>query len=359
MSKHFTGKYFLIGLLSTMLTGPMVAQNAPRSKKKTKTEIPAPANDTIKTLTHSTPIPGIQTHPIPPKKKFLVGHMDDSYHIGVGSFIDMTTNNLRVVFAPNVTVKPFVRFFDKYTIGANVNVIVQNYATKDFSAITNYAYIDIAAQTKIGKIDIKIGKVPVINNPNCFAESVPLGNFLMHRIYLDSRRFVPRAIIASYTGQEMSCGIGYGENTDGFGFTGDGYLIMFFEQKILDNFQIGGFVLDERKQSFGDVYIAFQPTQRDAVALQLLNWGGQSTFYGLYKHTLKNGESAIVINGFKQKSDGAAGCDIAFQHIKSGTYISAGAHYNAPLHINIDNPAKWQPFVQVGINKTLAPKKSR
>ncbi|MBQ6736187.1 MAG: hypothetical protein IJQ90_01735 [Alphaproteobacteria bacterium] len=358
MRINLTSKYFFVFLLSAMLAGPVAAQNIRRDKKKAKTELPT--NDSIpkQTLTHSTPIPGIQPPPRPKRPKFLVGHVDDSYQLNVGSFVNMTTDDLRSVFAPNVTIKPFVRFFDKYTIGAYANVIVQNYATKEFSAITNYAYLDMAAQTKIGKINIKIGKVPVINYPNYFAESVPLGNFLLHRIHLDSRRFVPRAIIASYTGQEMSFGIGYGENTDGFGFMGDGYLIMFFEQKILDNFQMGGFVLDERRQSFGDVYIAYQPTQRDAILLQLLDFGAQPTFYGLYRHTLKNEDAAFSINGFTQSKDGVRGADIAFQHIKSGTYVSAGAHYRDPL-MNPQESAQWTPFIQVGINKTLFPKKVR
>lgn len=358
MKKHFYVKYFLVGLLATILAGPIAAQNTRRDKKKSKTELPA--NDSIakQTLTHSMPIPGVQPPSRPKRPKFLVGHVDDSYQLDMGSFVNMTTDDLRAVLAPNVTIKPFVRFFDKYTIGAHANIIVQNYLTKEFSEITDYAYIDMAAQTKIGKISVKIGKVPVINHPNCFTESVPFGNLLLQRIYFDSRRFVPRAIIASYTGQETSFGIGYGEHTDGFGFMGNGYLIMFFEQKIVDNFQMGGFVLDERKQSFGDLYIAYQPTQRDAVVLQLLDFGGQPTFYGLYRHTLKNEEAAFSINGFTQSSGGARGTDIAFQHIKSGTYVSTGAHYRDPL-MNPQESAQWTPFVQVGINKTLMPKKTR
>ena len=356
MSKHFKGKYFLIGLLSAMLAGPVAAQNAPRGKRKPKTELPA--NDTTKTLTHTTPIPGVQPRQTPKRPKVIIGHMDDSYQLGVGSFINMTTGNLRTVFVPNATIKPFVRFWDKYTIGAHANVIVQNYANKNFSAIANYMYLDANAQTKIGKIGIKFGKIPVINYPNCFVESVPFGNFLMHRIHFDSQRFLPRAIIASYTGDETSFGIGYGEDTDGFGFTGGGYRILYFEQKIVDNFQMGGFVLDAAKQSYGDVYVAYQPTARDAIMLQLLDFGAQPTFYGLYRHAMKNGEAAFSINGFIQSDDGARGADITFQHIKSGTYVSAGAHYH-DLVMKPDEFAQWSPFVQVGINKILLPRQSR
>ena len=93
--------------------------------------------------------------------------------------------------------------------------------------------------------------------------------------------------------------------------------------------------------------------------LQLLNTGKQPIFYGLYRHILKNGEAAVAINGFAQKNDGASGADISFQHIKTGTYVSAGAHYNNPLHTITDEPDKWQPFIQVGINKTLFPSKTR
>lgn len=357
MKKHFPGKYFLVGLLTTILAGPVAAQNARRDKKKPKTELTA--NDTTKTLTHTTPVPGVQPHPKPKHPKVIVGHVDDSYQLGVGSFVNMTTDDLRAVFAPNVTVKPFVRFWDRYTIGTNANVIVQNYTDKNFSAIVNYMYLDANAQTKIGKIGIKFGKIPVINYPDCFAESVPFGNFLMHRVHLDSRRFLPRAIIASYTGDETSFGIGYGEDTDGFGFTGGGYRILYFEQKIVDNFQMGGFVLDAAKQSFGDVYIAYQPTQRDAILLQLLDFGAQPTFYGTYRHELKNKEAAFSINGFSQSKGGARGADVTFQHIKSGTYVSAGAHYNDPLNIKDDTHEKWIPFVQAGINKTLMPQKTR
>ena len=357
MSKHFTGKYFLIGLLSTILAGPMVAQNAPRNKKKTKTEMPA--SDTLKTLTHSTPIPGIQTHPIPQRKKFLVGHADDSYQIGVGSFIDMTPENIHTVFGPSVTISPFVRICDKYTIGVYANAVVQNYCREDFIPVANEAYLTAAAQTNIGQFDFKIGRVQAIKYPAYFMQSFTLGNFLLHRVHFDSRRYLPRAAIGTFHGQDVSFGLGYTEFGDGFGFTGNGYVIMTAEQRFGDGFQIGGFVFTNRRESYGDIYVACQPTNRDALVLQLLNTGDKPIFYGLYRHTLKNGEAAITVNGFKQKNDGASGANISFQHIKTGTYVSAGAHYNDPLHINMDKPAQWQPFVQVGINKTLAPKKSR
>ena len=355
MSKHFTGKYFLIGLLSTILAGPMVAQSAPRGKRKPKTELPA--NDTTKTLTHSTPIPGVKTPPKPKRKKFLIGHADDSYQLGIGTFLNMSPDNNRAVFIPNVTIKPFVRICDNYMIGVHANAIVQNYGGENFLPVVNEMYLYTSAQTKIGRFDVRVGKMAAINYPVYFMGAMPVSNFLLHRVHFDSRRYLPRAAIGTFNGQDVSFGLGYTEFGDGFGFTGNGYVIMTAEQRFGEGFQIGGFVLTNSRESHGDIYIACQPTNRDALVLQLLSTGNKPIFYGLYRHTLKSGEAAIAINGFAQKKDGASGADISFQHIKTGTYISAGAHYNDPLHITPDTPAKWQVFVQVGINKTLAPKR--
>ena len=358
MSKRFTGKYFLIGLLSTVLAGSAVAQNTQNHKKKQKTELPA--NDTTKTLTHSTPISAVKTPPMPPKNKFLVGHMDDSYQIGVGAFANMTTDATRTVFVPNITIKPFVRICDRYTIGVYANAIVHNYMCESFSPIVNEMYLTTAAQTNIGKFDIRVGKIAAINYPEYFSQSVPFENLLMLMFRFDAQRYLPRAAIVTFSTKETVFGIGYTENTDGFGFSGNGYVVMTLTQKIGDEFQVGGFVSTNKKESYGDFYTAHRITPRDILILQLLGFGARPVFYGIYQHTLRNGEAAIAINGFTQSDDGPAGADIAFQHIKSGTYVSAGAHYNNPLHITVpDAPAKWKPFVQVGINKTLAPKKSR
>lgn len=355
MSKHFVGKYFLIGLLSTLLAGPVAAQSAPRGKRKPKTELPA--NDTTKTLTHSTPIPGVKTPPKPKRKKFLIGHADDSYQLGIGTFLNMSPDNNRAVFIPNVTIKPFVRICDNYMIGVHANAIVQNYGGENFLPVVNEMYLYTSAQTKIGRFDVRVGKMAAINYPVYFMGAMPVSNFLLHRVHFDSRRYLPRAAIGTFNGQDVSLGLGYTEFGDGFGFTGNGYVIMTAEQRFSEGFQIGGFVLTNRRESYGDIYIACQPTNRDALMLQLLSTGNKPIFYGLYRHTLKSGEAAIAINGFAQKKDGASGADISFQHIKTGTYVSAGAHYNDPLHITPDTPAKWQAFVQVGINKTLAPKR--
>ena len=354
MNKHFTGKYFLICLLSALLAGPVVAQNSPRGKRKQKTEIPA--NDTTRTFTHSTPIPGVKTPPKPKRNKFLVGHADDSYQIGVGAFMNMSPDATRAVFTPNVIVKPFVRICDKYMIGVNANAIVQNYADEKFSSVINEMYLYTSAQTSVGKFDVRVGKMSAINYPVYFMGAMPVSNFLLHRIHFDARRYLPRAAITTFNGEDVSFGLGYTEFTDGFGFAGNGYVIMTAEQRFGDDFQLGGFVLTNKRESYGDAYMAFKPTWHDAVVLQLLDLGGCPTFYGLYKHTLKNGEAAFSINGFKQKKEGAAGCDITFQHIKSGTYVSAGAHYHDPLHTAPDTPEKWRPFAEVGINKILSPR---
>ena len=357
MSKYFAGKYFLIGLLSTILAGPVAAQNEPRGKRKPRTELPT--NDTTKTLTHSTAISSVKTQPKPQRKKFLVGHADDSYQICAGAFLNMTTNDTRAVFSPNATIKPFVRICDNYMIGVHANAIVQNYAGEKFLPVVNEMYLYTSAQTKIGQFDVRVGKMAAINYPIYFMGAMPMSNFLLHRVHFDSRRFLPRAIIGTFHGDFVSFGLGYTEFGDGFGFTGNGYVIMTAEQRFGESFQICGFVFTNRRESYGDIYIACQPTNRDALVLQLLSTGNTPIFYGLYRHTLKSGEAAIAINGFAQKKDGASGADISFQHIKTGTYVSAGAHYNDPLHTITDDPCKWQPFVQVGINKTLFPGKTR
>ena len=355
MSKHFFDKYFFIGLLATMLAAPVAAQNTRRDRKKPKTELPT--NDSIpkQTLTHSTPVPGVQPPPRPKRSNFLVGHIDDSYELGIGAFVNMTTNDLRAIFAPNVAVKPFVRFYDKYTIGVHANAIVQNYADANFSPIVNEMYLTTTTQTKIGKFDIRIGRIAAIKYPYDFIQSVPLENLLLHRFYFDSRRYLPRAVIVKYTSKETSVGIGYGEDTEGFGFTGNGCAIMTIEQNIGENFQIGGFLLHNYNQSFGDIYATYQPTNNDVILLELLDLGGQATFYGIYRHTLKNEDAAFLINGFVQSNDGMAGADMTFQHIKSGTYVSAGAHYHTPFN----SKNGWVPFVQTGINKTIFPNKTR
>ena len=356
MSKHFTYKYLFMLLLSAMLSGPVVGQNAPRNKKKDKTELPA--DDTARTLTHSMPVPGVEKTAPHKRKKFLVGHVDDSYELGVGSFVNTTQNDTRAILVPSITAKPFVRFFDKYTIGVYANAIVQNYAGTNFSPVVNEMYLDASTQTKIGKFDIRIGKMAAINYPFGGMESLPFGNFMLHRFYMDSRRYLPRAIIGTYSTPEMTFGIGYGEFGDGFAFDGVGYAIMVIKQKIGDDFEIGGFLLHNYQQSCGDIYVSYQPTRRDMILVQLLDTGEKSILYGAYRHVLKSNDAAIAINGFVQPNDGMAGADITFQHIKSGTYISTGAHHHDPL-MNNQEPEQWIPFIQIGINKTLLPKKSR
>lgn len=359
MNGRFLGKYFLACLLSTFLAGPVVAQNVSHDKKKTKSESPVNDSTAKNTLTHMAPNTGVQV-PTPPKRRaVLVGHVDDSYQIDAAAFVHMTLDGVRAKFAPRVVAKPFVRFLDKYTIGVNAEATIQNYTDKNFAPIVDKMYLFMAARTKIGTFGIKIGKMPAIEYPTCFNESVPGGNYLLHRTNFDSGRFMPRAAVATYKSNDTEIGLGYGENGDGFGFAGNGYAIITLKQNIGDEFQIGGFILTNPRQFCCDAYTMYQPSSRDMIMFQALNMGVRPTFYGIYRHIFKNNEAAIAINGFAQSDDGAAGADIGFQHIKSGTYISAGAHYRDPMNAVADAPAKWQPFVQIGINKTLSPRKFR
>ena len=353
MTRHDIGKYFFIMLLSAMLAGPAHAQNNTREKKKEKSELPKSDSTAKQTMTHAMPGSMVQTPPRPKRDLFLVGYVDDSYQLDVGAFINMTQNGMRAVFAPTVVAKPFVRFFDRYTIGVHANAMIQNYMDTCFVPVVNKMYLTMAARTDVGTFDISVGKMPAIEYGSRFTESVPFGNYLMHIMYMDSQRFLPRAIIATYRANETMIGAGYGENTNGFGFNGDGYAIITLRQNVGDDFQIGGFVLSNRTRFDSDVYAIYSPTMRDAIVLQLLNLGARPAFYGAYSHTLKNGAAAFSINGFYQSDDGMAGADITFQHIKSGTYISTGARYRNPL---INNNAKWAPFVQAGINKTILPR---
>ena len=360
MNRHIAKKYFVMGLLSAILAAPACAQNTHRNKKRNKIE--TPVRDSVKTLTHTTPILGVDT-PRPPKRKNIkMGHWDDSYAIDVGAFINMSPNDVCAVFVPNFTIKPFMRIRDKYTVGVHANAIVQNYSGNGFTPMVRDFYLMANARTSVGEFGMRVGQIPALDAMDDFIQYMPGGNYMMNIIYMDSCNYMPRAAMAQYSGSNVYFSFGYMENDNGFGFSGNGNMFMAGHQQIGDNFQVGGMVIINRKSTRGDIYIKYNFPGYSGLLFEWVNLGGVPAFYGNYYHALFNGDMVIGLNGFYQWHDGPTGANLGLYHTKSGAYTAFGATYHDPIRkkhaSGIQNPQynKWSPFIEVGLNKRLFPR---
>lgn len=362
MKSRWVIKYFLLGIMATALAGPVVAQNNRQNRKKSKTESVAKDTLRVQTLTHTTPVIGVHVPPAPQRKKFLVGHVDDSYRVDVNAAANMGVGTPRAIFAPVIVANPFVKFCDKYTVGAHANIMLHNFTGNNFSPVVYEMYLDGVADTKVGKFEIKIGKFIAINFDNDFSKYMPVHDQLMTNIHFAPGWNLKRAATFTYRGQEASFGLGYAENHDGFGVDGDGKIVMIMSQNIGEYFQIGGTIQFNKTDSRIDSYIDWAPTYRNIVFIRVTDIGGRAMFYGTFGHAICDNDATIALNGYVQSGDGARGANIGFYHTKSGAYIATGATYHDPMHgTNMDgtpNPQydKWSPFVEIGIKKTLVPR---
>lgn len=338
----------------------MGAQNTFQNKKRNKTE--TPARDSVQTLTHKTPILGLAGSKAPKRKIIKIGHWDDSYAIDIGTFINMSPDDVCAVFVPKINVTPFIRIYDKYTVGVHANAIVQNYSGEKFTPIVRDFYITANARTSVGEFEIRVGRIPGLDATDDFIKYMPVGNYMMNIIYMDSCNYLSRAVMAQYRGKDVHFSLGYAENDNGFGFSGNGNVVMSGQQRIGDNFQVGGMVIMNRKHPYGSIYMKYNFPDYSGLLLELLNLGGVPSFYGAYYHTFFNNDMIIGLNGFTQWNDGPHGANIGFYHTKSGAYTAMGATYHDPIRKRHTNGAqspqynKWSPFIEVGLNKRLFPR---
>ena len=334
-------KYLCACLLSLFMGGRAIGQSQ---------------NDSIpmlNTLTHQNQISLTpKQKPKNPVVKF--GHPQDILYIELESFTHATTDNVRTVFSPLVVVSPFVRFHDKFTVQFTTTQMIQNYTTTTMTPLTHDMYVTMKLWTKVGEFNIKAGNFSPLNYSAKFSKDMPISTFFINALYMNSGYYFPRAVIGTFENDETTISLGYMEQTPGFQFTGNGYVVLVVQERV-ENVQFGGVMATNNKETFGNLQFMYTPTPRDAILFQAINLGVQNALHGTYRHTFRNGQASIAINAFKEQDDGIAGANIALFLKKVGAYAAIGATKHNPLYLtDPESPLykhydKWTPYAEIGV----------
>lgn len=347
-------KYLATFVLTALFGGNVAAQNV--------------TGDTIyhfnpmETLTHTRSI--IPNEPHKPKNPVVkFSNPEDALYVELESFTHATTDNLHTVFCPLVVVKPFVRIHDKLTIGATTTQMIQNYFGPQMTSITHDMYATVALRTSVGTFDVKYGKFSALNYSPKFSKVMPISHYFINAKTLNTGHYFPRAIIATYTVQEISVSGGYAEYTPGMAFHGDGYVVFVMQQNLGESLQVGGMLITNQKDVIGNLQLTCDLCYNMSVLLQVVNLGERPAFFGTYQYKLKDNVASIAINGFVQSQDGVMGGTIGIYH-KSGAYFAAGAVKHEPMYKNADGTPnekfdKFTPSIELGINCAVFPKRSK
>lgn len=359
MNRYIAKKYFIMGLLSLGIgRGVAHGQDAPRRERRhQKTEVRA--NDTIakQTLTHETPIIGIKTTTPPKQKSIKFGHVDDSYRVDANACADANAGAVRAIFAPVVIANPFVKFANKYTVGAHADIMIHNYTTKSLEPVVREMYMYGVANIGRHKIDLRAGRIPLTDNIDDASKYMPVTDLLFNTVYSPGT-YISHAVATTYRAQDFEIGLGYFYDTTVFD-SGHG-IILSWTQEIGDNTSFGGTLLHNMSQSRGEIYFTAKPTYRDYILIRALNIGERPILYGTWGHTVRNDAVAFSTCGFLETHDGACGGNIGIYHIKSGAYATIGAARHNPANApGTPEYEKWTPSVQVGLKRTIAPNKQR
>lgn len=315
----------------------------------------------METLTHTRSVVLNEPHkPKNPTVKF--GHPQDVLYVELQSFTHATTNNVRTVFAPLVVVSPFVRFYDKFTVGLTTTQMIQNYTTTSMTHLTHDMYMTMDLRTSVGNFNVKVGNFSPLNYSAKFAKSMPISTFFINALYMNSGSYFPRAVIGTYENKGTTVSLGYMEQTPGFKFTGDGYVVLSMQERIGENIHFGGVMATNNKETFGNLQLICMPTPHDAILLQAINLGVRGALHMTYCHIFSDDQASIAINAFKEQGDGIAGANVSVFHKKTGAYGSIGATKHNPLYLtNPESPLyehydKWAPHAEIGIAYGIKPK---
>lgn len=341
-------KYLCACLLSLFIGGHAIGQSQ---------------NDSIPvghTLTHQNTV-SLNPKPKPKNPTVKFGHAQDILYIELESFTHATTDKVRTVFSPLVVVSPFARFYDKFTIRFTTTQMIQNYTTTSMTPLTHDMYMTMELWTRVGNFNVKVGNFSPLNYSAKFSKDMPISNFFINALYMNSGSYFKRAVIGTYENDEHTISLGYMENTPGFQFTGHGYVVLSVQERI-ENVQFGGVMATNNKETFGNIQLMYTPTPRDAILLQAINLGAHNALHGTYRHTFRNDQASIAVNAFKEQDDGIAGANVAVFVKKVGAYVAIGATKHNPLYLtDPESPLyqhydKWTPYAEVGVAYGIKPK---
>ena len=371
MKKRFDKKYFIALAMFLFMAGRASAQNLSEKREKSEkiTEIKSNDNDIDKslTLTHTMPIDNRRTKLLAQNPKIKISNVEDALYTELWTFANTTGADTKLVFAPLVVLKPFVRIKDKLTVGFTTTQMVQNYTEKSMTSMIHDMYAHATLKTSDCDLYVKVGNFSVLNYSADFAKYMPVSTFFLNAINLQSGAYFPRAIVVGEYDNNQSLALGYMENGSGFKFDGnDGYAICMMEVKG-DWAKLGGLIKTNAKHTVGNIHFSCALTKKDEVLLQFLNigMGEQFAIHGTYGHKFKDDKATLSVNGFYQTKQGVAGGNINLRHSSSGAYASVGATYHDPLREFLPDGThnekydKFTPFVEFGIIKSLYPIKTR
>lgn len=318
----------------------------------------------METLTHTRSIiPHEPNKPKNPTVKF--SNAEDALYVELESFTHVSSDNFRTVFCPLVVVKPFVRIKDKLTIGATTTQMIQNYTGPQMTSITHDMYMTVALWTSVGTFDVKYGKFSSLNYAMQFSKVMPISNYFINAAHLGTGHYFPRAVVATYTGDDISISGGYAEYTPGFKFTGDGYAVFVMQQKLDENIKVGGQIITNSKNTKINIHLACNPWYNISTLLQVVDMGDQPAFFGTFQYKLKDNVASIALTGFAQSEDGISGGSIGLYHTKSGAYAAFGLTKHDPIYQpDADGTPNekfntFTPSFEVGINCAVFPRKPR
>ena len=349
-------KYILACALFLCLSGYGNAQTRGQVRRKQKTE--EISNDTMpaQTMTHTMPLQGLREPYIPKNPAIKFSSIEDALYIELQSFANAVTNDIKCVLSPVVVIKPFIRFYDKLDVGIKTTQTVQNYTDKPMTVLAYDMYTYAKLKTLYGDFSVQIGKFSALNYVPSFATSMPINNFFINMLSMNSGHYYPRAIVTGFRNKEMAIKIGYAEeDTKGFKFTGNGSLIIANEAFIEDKLKLGLLLTINNKNTIIDFQMACTPNDKNSLLLEIIDIGKQTGIHGTYKYSAIQSKLDIFVNGFKQFKDGVAGGSIGLRSVRTGTYAAIGATYHDPLHKRELNESsnelydKLTPFAEFGV----------
>lgn len=364
MKNGFDKKYFMALLMFLLIGGRSFSQNLSDKNDKSEDNVSLTTdtiNNKMVTLTHTAPFNAFGGRNIPKNPKIKFSNAQDALYAELWTFTNVIENDVKLVFAPLVVIKPFVRIKDKITLGFTTTQMIQNYLdNKSMRPMTHNMYAYASLKTKQCDVYINVGNFSILDYSSIHSKSMPVSTFFTNAIYLESGAYFPRAVVVGVDAGDTGLALGYMENGSGFKFDGvDGWAVCLMEIKSENSLRIGGLIKTNNKETMGNIHISGALTSKDTFLLQFLNIGARFACYGNICHEFSDNRTKASINAYYQSQDGVVGGDIMLRDSKSGWYSSFGLTKHSPFYekmsdgTNNENWDKMMPFVEFGLIKPL------
>ncbi len=350
-----TRHVFLIWAIGMILGANNATAQAGDKKSRRTTPMRSDSVAWSQTRSHDIPmLGGVATGvPKPPRHPVVFSHPNDAVALDFMAAANMGRDTIRAIFASNIIIRPFVRFNNNITIGANADITFYNTISRQVSSIVQQMYLYTAMNTQIGEFKVCIGRIPAFNRPDDFKKHSGIYDHLLNKLYFEQNVVMPRGATITYDNDETVMTVGYVEHSNGVWVSGDGDLMVAIQQKIGDNFKIDGVILDMLRNVTGNLQFVYSPTARDNILVQIFGIPNKMVWGATYKHGIKNLPVTACMNGFVARSDGRAGANVGIYHNSTGAYVLVGAIQNTI------NENKWDPIFEIGIFHQVFPRRSK